>query len=217
MTLSVEPPRAAKTFHSGNHRQEARIGATARREARDHDEHLPQTSALSAQRSALVCSFPFRISTSPRLYSRSPRSSTALVFPRLATATRRHADHSVDDPFIHLPAPVCGAVIFAQARRAIASIDCLWRATTWPHARMDDAAPVFVNAAPPLQQPASLAATTFDDNKSLRSRFDAMRDDLDYARHASRAATVFVSASCVEVLPHRPRIIAARPSLARWY
>jgi len=41
-----------------------------------------------------------------------------------------------------------------------------------------------------------------------------MRDDLDYARHASRAATVCASPSCVEVLSHRPCIIAARASLA---
>ena len=213
--MSVEPPRAAKTFHSGNHRQEARIGATARREARDHDEHLPQTSALSAQPSCAVFLF---VSPLLRTFTRGlpgrRRPSFFLDWRLQPVATLTIPSTT---PFIHLPAPVCGAVIFAQARRVIASIDCLWRATTWPHARMDDAAPVFVNAAPPLQQPASLAATTFDDNESLRSRFDAMRDDLDYARHASRAATVFVSPSCVEVLPHRPRIIAARPSLARWY
>ena len=41
--------------------------------------------------------------------------------PRLATATRRHADHPVDGPFICLLAPVCGAV-FAHARQTVASI-----------------------------------------------------------------------------------------------
>ncbi len=61
--------------------------------------------------------------------------------------------------------------------------------------------------------------TMFDNNNSLCCRLDTMCDDithaheeLDYACHAPRAATVCMSPSCVEVPTRCPHIIAAPPS-----
>jgi len=75
----------------------------------------PSVATFFVSPRAFACGLPFRRLCRLLVTVDGPH------LPRLVTATRLNADHSIDGPFIHLPAPICGAVL--QVVHACRSFD----------------------------------------------------------------------------------------------